>query len=58
VPPLIIMSKSAPPGDGDGSFANIPNTIVTKTARQKKFRFIELIQKASSTDVDLKAQRD
>ena len=48
------MSKSAAPGDGDGSFANIANTIVTKTARQKKFRFTELIQEASNTDVDLK----
>src|SRR4029453_19242405 len=54
VPPLIITSKSAAPGDGDGSFANIASTIVTKTARQKKFRFTELIQEASITDVDLK----
>src|SRR4030095_15167039 len=54
VPPLIITSKSAAPGDDDGSFANIGNTIVMKTARQKKLRFIALIQGVSSDDVDLK----
>src|SRR6266487_4647835 len=54
VPPLIITSKSAASGDGDGSFANIAKTIVTKTARQRRFRFTELIQGASRTDVDLK----
>src|SRR6266487_5106096 len=54
VPPLIITSKSADAGDGDGSFANIAKTIVTKTARQKKFRFIALIQGVSGDDVDLK----
>src|SRR4029453_2007031 len=54
VPPLIITSKSAAPGDDDGSCANIGNTIVMKTARQKKFRFIALIQGVSSDDVDLK----
>src|ERR1700692_4375672 len=56
VPILMMTSKSAGPGDGDRSCANIANTIVRNAPSQKKFRFIKPIQEASDNDVDLKPQ--
>src|SRR6266700_6294341 len=51
-----MTSKSAAPGDGDRSCANIANTIVRNAPSKKKFRFIAPIQEASAIDVDLKPQ--
>src|SRR4029453_14023322 len=50
----MITSKSAVPGDGDRFSASTANSIVRKTPRQKKLRFIAQIQEASSNDVDPK----
>src|SRR5438128_463968 len=50
----MITSKSAALGDGDRFCASASTTIVKKTPRQKRFRFIALIQEAPSNDVDLK----
>src|SRR5438132_10189884 len=50
----MITSKSAALGDGDRFCARASTTIVKKTPRQKRFRFIALIQEAPSNDVDLK----
>src|SRR2546427_7970124 len=50
----MITSKSVALGDGDRFCASTATTIVKRTPRQKRFRFIALIQEAPSNDVDLK----
>src|SRR2546425_10799411 len=55
----MITSKSAvpgDPGDGDRFCASTAKTNVKKRPRQKRFRFIVLIQEALCNDVDLKTQ--